>query len=69
MTAKELREQLSYCHDNDDVYIMVTIEKISPQEKEDRFDTSWTETHEKLHIKTVTHDQFHCTLHLPRIRV
>jgi hypothetical protein len=66
MTARELREQLSYCHDNDDVYVMVTIEKPS-REEFDRLDLDYRESHSKMHITSVTHDQFHCTLHIPRI--
>lgn len=64
MTKKELFEQLAGAHDMDDIYVMVSIEKSYSQNK---LDTDFIEIHEKLHITTVTHDQFHCTLHIPRI--
>lgn len=67
MTVKELKEQLNYAHDSDDVYVMVTIEK--EKSMANRLYTDFLTAHEKIHITKVTHDQFHCTLHVPRIVV
>lgn len=67
MTVRELREQLSSAHDMDDVYVMVSIEKLPANQRENRLDMDFNECHTKYHITLVTHDQFHSTLHIPRI--
>lgn len=67
MTKKELIEQLASAHDMDDIYVMVSIEKLPERDRENRLDLDFTESHSKMHITLVTHDQFHSTLHIPRI--
>jgi len=67
VTKAELVEQLKYIDDNDDVYVMVGIEK--RKDEGNRLYMDFSESRSKMHITHVTKDQFHCTLHIPRIVV